>query len=104
MPDYLPLITGSGGALVVMAIGLWLFLTGKIHSDPEYRKLEAENTALRAESSQYKTALETERKTVNETASAGAVTNRLIEAVVSLAAAERKKAAAPGLTAEDLGL
>ena len=103
MKDYLPLITGSGGALVVMAIGIWLFLAGRLHSDPEYRKLEAENTALRAENDQYRTALETERKTVNETASAGAVTNKLIEAVVSLAAAERKTAP-PGLTAEDLGL
>jgi hypothetical protein len=30
LSSYLPLITGSGGALVVMAIGLWLFLAGQI--------------------------------------------------------------------------
>lgn len=30
MSSYLPLITGSGGALVVMAIGFYLFLSGLI--------------------------------------------------------------------------
>lgn len=30
MSSYLPLITGSGGALVVMAIGFYLFLAGLI--------------------------------------------------------------------------
>ena len=30
MSSYLPLITGSGGALVVMAIGICLFLSGQI--------------------------------------------------------------------------
>lgn len=30
MSSYLPLITGSGGALVVMAIGIWLLMSGQI--------------------------------------------------------------------------
>lgn len=30
MSSYLPLITGSGGALVVLAIGSYLFLSGRM--------------------------------------------------------------------------
>lgn len=103
MQDYLPLITGSGGCLVALVIAVWAFATGKIHSDREFQKQADENIALRAENTQLRAALETERKTVNETASAGTVTNRLIEAVVTLASAERK-AVPPGLTAKDIGL
>lgn len=103
MASYLPLITGSGGALVVMAIGLYLFLGGKLHSDREYGKLEQENDQLRAEAAQLRVALDTERRTVNETASAGQVTNQLITALTTIAAGQRK-AKPPELTAEDLGL
>ena len=39
MQDYLPLITGGGGALVVLALWVWAFFTGKIHSDREFSKL-----------------------------------------------------------------
>jgi hypothetical protein len=85
-----------------MAIGLYLFLAGKIHSDREFSKLEAENDQLRAENNQYKFALDTERKTVNEAVSAGQVTNQLITALTTLAGGRRPKPAE--LTAEDLGL
>jgi hypothetical protein len=102
LSSYLPLITGSSGALVVMAIGLYLFLAGKIHSDREFGKLEAENDQLRAENNQYKFALDTERKTVNEAVSAGQVTNQLITALTTLAGGRSPKSAE--LTAEDLGL
>lgn len=102
MESYLPLITGSSGALVVMAIGLYLFLTGKIHSHSEFSKLETENGHLRAENDKYRLALETERHTVNETAAAGQVTNQLITALTTIATG--RKAPAPQITAEDLGL
>lgn len=107
MNQYLPLITGSGGALIILAIICWAFATGKIHSDAEYQKQEAEIGALRAENTQYRLALDTERHTTNETASAGLVTNQLITALTNLAA--DRKAAPPstpsaGLTAKDLGL
>lgn len=85
-----------------MAIGLWLFLTGKIHSEREFAKLEAENEALRAEAGQYRFALETERKTLNEAASAGQVTNQLIAALTTVATGRKGRPAE--LTAEDLGL
>lgn len=104
MEQYLPLITGSGGALVILAIIAWAFYAGRIHSDREFCKLEAENDALKAENTQYRIALETERKTVGEVASAGQVTNQLINALTTLASEKAAKPAPPGLTAEDLGL
>lgn len=85
MESYLPYITGSGGALAVLAIGLWLFLTGRLHSDREYTTKEAENTELRRENNQLRDALETERKTTNELTAAGQVTNQLITALIMLA-------------------
>jgi hypothetical protein len=101
--SYLPLITGPLGALVVLAIAIYLFLRGKIHSDREFGKLEAENGQLRAENGQLRLALDTERHTLNETAQAGAVTNQLITALTTIASGPRK-VQPPELTAEDLGL
>jgi hypothetical protein len=85
LESYLPLITGSSGALVVLAIGLYLFLAGKIHSHSEYRKLEKAYEQLQAENNQQRYALETERKTANELTAAGQVTNQLITALTTLA-------------------
>lgn len=107
MTDLLPWITGSAGALVLAVIAVWALATGKVHSDREFSKLEAENAALRAERDQWRTALETERKTVNEQAAAGQVTNQLIGALTAVAtgkALPAPPARPPGLTAEDLGL
>lgn len=87
--------------MVVMAIGLWLFLNGKIHSDREFSKLEAENEQLRTALDRKQVALDTERKTTNDAASAGQVTNQLITALTTIAAGRRKPAE---LTGEDLGL
>jgi hypothetical protein len=100
---FLPLITGGGGALVVLALWVYAFFMGKLHSDREFSKLEEENGELRAENQGLRLALATERKTVNETASAGQVTNQLISALAGLAAG-RKPLPPPTLTAEDLGL
>lgn len=124
MQNWLPYITGSGGALAVMALGLWLFLTGKIHSDPEFRKLETDNTDLRAANDKLTEALALERQRSNDAAQAGAVTNQLIGGLVKLAtehraaeahehsdaarehkdAADKAAARALDLTAKDLGL
>ena len=58
MSSYLPLITGSGGALVVMAIGFYLFVTGTIVPKTTYDEMReqrdewkrtAELNAARAE-------------------------------------------------------
>jgi len=103
LESYLPLITGGTGAVVVMALWVYAFYSGKIHSDREFSKLEQENTQLRAENTQLRAAVETERKTVDETASAGQVTNQLISALTAIAAG-RKAAPRGDLTAEDLGL
>lgn len=77
--NVLPLITGSAGALVVLALVAWAFYAGKLHSDTEFAKLEAENANLRA-------ALDTERTAVNEASRTGAVTNQLINALTTMAA------------------
>ena len=103
MQSFLPLITGGGGALIVLALWVYAFFTGKLHPEAEFGKLEEENRALRAENEGLRLALSTERKTVNETASAGQVTNQLISALAGLAAG-RKPLPVPDLTPEDLGL
>ena len=105
MQSYLPLITGSGGALVVLAIVAYLLATGKLHSDSEFQRVADENKDLRA-------ALETERTTNNELARAGGVTNKLIGALVEVATDRHAEADRhhegtrkdAGLTAGDLGL
>ena len=105
MQSWIPLVTGSGGALVVLAIVAYLLGIGKLHSDQDYQRLLDENKDLKA-------ALETERSTNNELARAGGVTNKLIGALVEVATdrhaetdrhheGEREKR---GLTAGDLGL
>lgn len=96
LETYLPLITGSGGALAVLVTGISMLLSGKLHSHSEFRKLEAENGQLRQENNQYRFALETERKTVNEAISAGQVTNQLISALMVIAAERRLKPPDPG--------
>lgn len=90
MRDLVPLITGGSGALVVLLLLVYAFFLGKIHSDPEFRKLEAERDYWKAASEAKDKALEIERRTVNETVLAGTVTNQLIGAVVSMASERRK--------------
>ena len=95
-----------------MAFGLYLFLTGKIHSHPEFRKVERDNTDLRAANDKLTEALALERQRSNDAVQAGAVTNRLIGALTTLAtehraadADGRRAASTPlDLTAKDLGL
>ena len=62
MTSVLPDVTGSAGALVVLAIVCYLFYTGKLHSDREFSKLEQEKD-------EYKSALASERTAVDEQAS-----------------------------------
>jgi hypothetical protein len=83
--SYLPLITGSGGALVTMALGVWLFFAGKIHSDDEFKALEAERDYWRDATAEVTKAMEIERRIVNETAQAGQVNVQLIRALTSIA-------------------
>jgi hypothetical protein len=98
-----PVITGAGGALIVLAIGLYLFLTGKIHSEAEFQRVITENESL-------KTALATERQANNELAQTGGVTSRLIGALVDVAtgahhdASGTPAAKAALVTHEELGL
>jgi hypothetical protein len=100
LESFLPLITGGAGALVVLALWVYAFYAGKIHSHAEFSRLEAENDQLRVEGNQYRFALETERKTLNEAASAGQVTNQLITALTTLASGKPKP---PELAAENAG-
>lgn len=112
--SYIPLITGSGGALIVLALVAWAFYTGKIHSDREYSKVEADNEGLRAANDKLAEALALERQRSNDATAAGAVTNQLIGALTSLAtehrAAEKHEhqaaadARALDLAGKDIGL
>jgi hypothetical protein len=106
LTSFLPLITGSAGALVVLALGVYAFFTGKLHSDAEFLKLVKENEDLKA-------ALEAERKAVNEAAKTGTVTNQLISALIQVSTQKEgehdRSGGARGrqpreLTGEDLGL
>ena len=54
MSSYLPLITGSGGALIVLALGLWLSLTGMIVP-------KATHDEMREQRDEYKRIAELER-------------------------------------------
>jgi hypothetical protein len=108
----IPLITGGGGALVVLTILVWALATGKLHSDPEFAKLAADNSDLRAANEKLTEALALERQRSNDATRAGAVTNQLIGGLVKLATEHREhdglpagRGAAPlDLTAKDLGL
>lgn len=104
MESVLPYITGSAGALVVLALVAWAFYIGKLHPDREYSKLEAENSLLKAENNQLRDSLATERRAVNDTAQAGQVNNQLLAALISVAREHGPPPPAVGLTAEDIGL
>lgn len=41
MTSFLPLVTGSAGALVILAIIAYLFFTDKIHSEAEFQRVVA---------------------------------------------------------------
>jgi len=87
--NLLPLITGGGGALVVLALWVWALATGKLHSDPEFAKLTAEADGLRAANDKLTEALALERQRSNDATQAGAVTTQLIGGLVQLATANR---------------
>ena len=89
MSDYLPLISGSGGALVVLSLWVYAFFTGKIHSDRDYTKLERDNADLQSANDKIQEALDLERQRSNDAAAAGAVTNQLIGGLVKLATEHR---------------
>jgi hypothetical protein len=109
--SYLPLITGGTGALVVLALWVYAFYIGKIHSDRDYLKLETDNADLKAANDKLSEALALERQRSSEVAQAGQVTNQLIGALTTLAtehraAEQHEHQAAPPLelTVKDLGL
>ena len=83
--EYLPYITGSGGALAVLLLVVTLLLSGKLRTEREVKKLEAENDQLRSAYDKVAVALDTERRTLNDTVAAGQVTNQLIAALTSVA-------------------
>jgi len=101
--EYLPLITVSAGALVVLVLWLAALLNRKLHTDGEFQRLEMENISLREENAQLRAALDSERRSASDVARAGAVTNQLITALTELAA-ERKQVQPPAITAKELGL
>ena len=101
MTSYLSLITGGAGALVVLVIWISLLLSGQLHTNTEFDKLNEENVSLREENGQLRAALDAERRSASDVARAGSVTNQLITALAELAA-ERKSA--PSITVKELGM
>jgi hypothetical protein len=106
LEQLLPLITGSSGALVVLALGLWLFIRGKIHSHAEYEKLEQAYDNSQAANRALLDALAVTGHAVHETAQTGQVTQQLIQAFTQIAqeSSHRRRRPPGELTAEDLGL
>lgn len=108
MGSYLPLITGGGGALVVLAIGLWLVISGTLHTDLEFKAMVEERDFWRDAATSNASARDTERRIATETAQAGQVTNQLIHALTEIAAQRSGRTSGrrqpPGLTPGDLGL
>ena len=114
MESYIPLITGSGGALVVLAIVAYLLGIGKLHSDQEFSKLEADNTRKDEVIDRLQEALTLERQRSNDATSAGTVNLQLIDGLIKLATEHRAaeaadvKAVLPAapldLTGKDIGL
>ena len=111
MESYLPLITGSGGALVVLAIIAFLLGTGKLHSDTEFQARVAESRELKDENKDLKAALDIERTTNSELARSGGVAAKALDALVEVATGRHEVNAdrhdppkVAGLTPEDLGL
>jgi len=107
--SYLPLITGSGGALIVLALGFFLWVTGKIHSDGEYQEMKDDRDFWRTSAQDNATARDIERRIATETAQAGQVTNTVLELLADIASERTGRPARarrkPGpLTQEDLGL
>ena len=72
-------------ALVILV----LFISGNIHSDREYGKLEKERDYWRDAYNKRVEALQIERQIVNETARAGQVNNQLIAALTTIAAGRK---------------
>lgn len=103
MTSYLPLITGGGGALVVLVLWLVSIISGEIHTDREFSRLNEENISLREENAYLRSALDAERRSASDVARAGAVTNQLISALRDMAA-ERKQAGSPVIGVKELGL
>jgi hypothetical protein len=89
------LITACPSAAVAI-VGLYLFITGKIHGDPEFRRLLEENQALRK-------ALNDERLAANEAAKTGTLTNQLVEGLIKVATDPRKPLP-PGESSKPLDL
>ena len=96
MESWLPYITGSGGALVTLAIGLYLIITGKLHTDGEFQAKVTENAELKAENRDLKGALEIERTTNNELARAGSVTTKVLDVLAEVAGARHQALIPPG--------
>lgn len=85
----------------MMAFGLYLFLTGKLHSDQEFSKVETDNASLRAANEKLTEALSLERQRSNDATQAGAVTVQLIGALTTLATEHRAESKAEHQDAAD---
>ena len=104
MTSYLPYITGSGGALVVLAVWVTLLLGGQLHTEKEFSKVEEACDALKTENDALRDALDIERRASSDVARAGAVTNQLIAALTGIAA-QKNRAAHPDISPpEDLDM
>ena len=86
MHDILPLLTGGAGALGIAGVWISLFLAGRLHSDREFRGLEAERDWWRNACTSKDAALNLERRAANDAARAGTVTNQILTALTTVVA------------------
>jgi hypothetical protein len=88
MQNILPLITGSAGALVVLAIIAYMFFTDKIHSEAEFQRVVLAFTQEKEAHERTRHALEL----ASASAQAGMKPAELLAAVFELTK-ERERAA-----------
>lgn len=85
LSSLVPLVTGTGGALIVLLAGMGLFLTGKLHPDPEFQRIITENDRLREANDLLRKASEELRAQNATLADASNLTNNLVTALIGVA-------------------
>jgi hypothetical protein len=100
--EILPLLTGGAGALGIAGVWIGLFLSGRLHSDREFRGLETERDYWRTACTSKDESLQLERRAANDAARAGTVTNQILQAFTAVVTERTEtRAVPPALTGKD---
>lgn len=79
--DYLSLVTGGGGALVVLAVAGWALATGKLHSHAEFGRMEEAWQQEKRRGDQLQQALELANARADAGTRAGELTASILQAL-----------------------